>query len=92
MKSLIITRHEALVEFLEKEFGIVGEVISHATADAVRGNKVIGVLPLHLAAEAAEIVSVDLNLPAEMRGKELTYDDVRKYYTGMHTYVVTKKD
>lgn len=84
---IIITRHPGLVKFL-KEQGIEGKLITHATAEDVERKIIYGVLPLHLACHAKKIISVDLDIPAEMRGKELTYDDVKKYYTGTHAYVV----
>lgn len=91
MNTVIVTRHTALVDFL-REKGISGVVVSHATAKDVAGKIVYGVLPLHLASLCEKVVSVDLNIPSDKRGIELTLDDVRAYYTGMHTYVVKKVD
>lgn len=53
-------------------------------------NDVYGVLPLHLASLANTVTTVDMNLPAEMRGKELSLEDIEKYFTGMSTYKVKK--
>ena len=45
----------------------------HATPDQVRGRVVYGVLPLHLAAESAEVWSIDLpGLRPEDRGRDLS--------------------
>lgn len=90
--ALVITRHEGLHQYLLAE-GLVGEgvpVIDHATPDDVRGKHVIGVLPLHLAAEAASVTEVPLNLPADLRGAELTEAQVRQYAGAPQTYVVTR--
>jgi putative CRISPR-associated protein (TIGR02620 family) len=87
METVIVSRHAGLVEYLEKK-GIVGRVIPHATAADVKGKIVVGNLPLHLAALAAKVGSVDMNVPAEMRGQELSASQVSQYATGISWYVV----
>ena len=70
---VIVTRHAGTIEWL-KSHGIEGEVISHVS-DPVQivGKRVYGTLPLHLAAQAAEVVTIDMpRLPAEKRGVDLT--------------------
>lgn len=49
-----------------------------------------GVLPLRLASFTNTVTSIDMNLPAEMRGKELSLTDIETYFTGMSTYQVKK--
>jgi len=81
MQTVVITRHPALVEVL-RELGLADAqtpILAHATAEQVRGRRVIGVLPLHLAAEAAEVVEVPLHIPESLRGRELTADEIRRY-------------
>lgn len=88
--KVLVTRHEALVEYFE-ELGIkFDKVISHATEEDVRGNDVYGVLPLRLASFTNTVTSIDMNIPAEMRGKELSLTDIETYFTGMSTYQVKK--
>lgn len=79
--TVVVTRHPALIKFLEKQ-GLVNEktpVISHATADDIEGKHVIGVLPMRYAAMALTITEVPLNIPAELRGKELSLEQVEKF-------------
>lgn len=88
--EIIVTRHLALVELLA-EMGLVGPdtpVITHATAEDVLGKHVFGVLPLHLAALADLVTEVTLNIPAEMRGVELTLEQLRAMFVGVATYKV----
>jgi len=92
MKKIIVTRHRGLVEYLKEE-GIVGddiEIISHATPENVRGRHVIGVLPHSLSCLTESFTEVPLRLPAELRGKELTANDVRKYAGNPVTYKVER--
>lgn len=92
METIVVTRHAALVEYLEN-IGIIpvgAPVISHATADDVKGKHVIGVLPLSLAALAESVTEFPLNVPADMRGKELSLAEVVKFAGKPATYKVTK--
>ena len=90
--NIIVTRHAGLVEFLASR-GVTGTVVAHATAENVKGKDVYGILPLNLAALCRTITSVDMALPAEKRGAELSATEVAEYFTGMTTYVVkTRSD
>jgi len=89
----VVTRHPALLDFLIEE-GIVQEgnflLIAQAKAEDVEGKDVIGNLPLHLAAMAHTITEVPLKIPFELRGKELTLDQIRKYAGDPVTYNVER--
>lgn len=88
--DLIVTRHPALREFLIRK-GIADEttpVVVHASPASVMGKHVAGVLPLFLAAIAASLTNVELSLPLEMRGKELSVEDMEKFCVGIRTYQV----
>jgi putative CRISPR-associated protein (TIGR02620 family) len=91
--ELVVTRHAGLVEVLAgKGLCPAGTpVIAHARPSDVKGKHVAGVLPLSLAAECASVTEVTLNLPAEMRGTELTAAQLRQYMTGVSRYVVHKQ-
>jgi CRISPR-associated protein Csx16 len=72
MRTVIITRHAGAVEWLQRR-GITGDVLAQASPEQVRGCRVVGVLPLHLAAEATELIAIDMpNLRAEDRGRDLS--------------------
>lgn len=92
MEKIIVTRHPALIEYLEEMKIIDGNerVITHATEDDVRGKDVIGVLPLSLASLANSVTEVTLNLTPEMRGRELTLEEVRSVAGDVTTYTVIK--
>jgi putative CRISPR-associated protein (TIGR02620 family) len=90
--ALIVTRHPAMVTFLREYCGITGTVIAHATATDVAGRHVVGTLPLHLAALAASITEVTLHLPAELRGQELTVEQLDEYSESLRTFVVRSEE
>ena len=71
-ETVIVSRHAGAVEWLAAQ-GVAGTVIEQATAEDVRGKVVVGNLPLHLAAEAHQVGSIDLpGLTREQRGRDLT--------------------
>ena len=91
--DILVTRHPALVQLL-REMGLVGDdvqVIPHVTSpEQIRGRVVGGALPLHMAAEAEAIVSLDLSLRPEDRGRELTLDELKERFVGVSIYKVTR--
>jgi len=90
MDYTVVTRHTALVAYLI-ELGLITSetpVVAHATKENVLNKDIIGVLPLHLAAWANTVSEVPLNLTPDMRGRELTIDEVRACAQPLVKYVV----
>ena len=89
--ELVVTKHPGLVEYL-REIGLADaetKVISHATPEEVRGKRVCGVLPHSLSCLCETFTEVPLALPQELRGEELTIEQVRQYAGPPTTYRVT---
>jgi putative CRISPR-associated protein (TIGR02620 family) len=90
MQTIVVTRHASLVEYLKK-IGLItdqAEVISQASAKDVAGKHVIGVLPIHLAALTARYTNVAILVPPELRGVELTLEQVEAMATKPVVYRV----
>ena len=90
-KQPVITRHKALVDYLlDKDIIKEGEykLSEHADYKDVEGQDVIGVLPLQLASYAKSVTEVPLKLTPEMRGKELTFDEVENVAQEPVQYIV----
>lgn len=90
MSTLIVTRHKGLVQYLVAK-GFVGadvEVVEHASAEVVEGKHVWGVLPHNLSVLCSSFTEVPLSPPAELRGKELTMEQVEQYAGKPVTYMV----
>lgn len=88
--DILVTRHQVLIEYFKEANIEFDKVISHATEEEVRGNDVYGVLPLRLASLANTVTTIDIDIPAEMRGKELSLEDIKKYGVNISTYKVEK--
>jgi putative CRISPR-associated protein (TIGR02620 family) len=87
---LIVTRHPGLVAYL-REIGLADAetaVVTHATPDVVKGKRVCGVLPHSLSCLCETFTEVPLNLPQELRGVELTVEQVRQFARPAVTYRV----
>lgn len=89
----IVTRHNALVEYAI-EIGLVNEneveVISHATPENVAGKDIIGILPHHLSCLTNTFTEIPMNIPSDLRGKELNIEQMRMYASQPITYKVVK--
>ena len=92
LETIIVTRHRAQVSHI-RELGLAGTeapVVAHVKPEEIQDKHVVGVLPLHLAALAAQVTVVPLFVPQELRGVELSLDQVRQYSGEPATYVVTQ--
>ena len=90
MKKLVITRHMALYHYLINK-GYIEEdtqCISHATEQDVVGKHVFGVLPYWLASKAEKYTEIQLRIPHNKRGKELSLEEVEFYAIKPRTYRV----
>lgn len=89
---LVVTRHPALIDYLVEIKLIPAGTphLTHATPEQLQGRHVIGVLPLHLAACCDRVTEIPLTLPPELRGRELTLDEVRRYAGAPVTYQVRR--
>lgn len=89
---VVVTRHAALIDYLV-EINVIPPgtpYITHASPEQLQGHHVIGVLPLHLAACCDRVTEIPLTLPPELRGRELTLDEVRQYAGAPVTYQVRR--
>lgn len=92
MEKVIVTRHKVLVDHMIN-MGIISKdtpVIAHATREDIENKHVIGVLPLSLAKYAGAITELPLSIPAELRGKELTLEQLKKFAGEPTTYLVAE--
>ena len=85
MTTFIVTRHAAAAEFAASRGFGDAKVVAHAGDEfwsgLQSGDCVVGTLPLHLAARACAATGnpfgfLGLDVPPEMRGKELSLDDM----------------
>lgn len=90
-QKILVTRHPGLVDYLAQKGYTFDKVISHATSEDVLCQEVWGVLPLNLIELTNRFVSVELTIPAELRGVELTAEDIETLNPKLVEYRVASK-
>lgn len=94
MTTYFITRHPGARDWAEAEGFRVDCWIEHLELDAIRpGDRVLGTLPVHLAAaicaRGARYYHLSLDLPGAWRGRELTAAELREHGARLEPYAVT---
>jgi CRISPR-associated protein Csx16 len=84
MTTHFITRHEGARDWAEEEGFSVDRLIEHLDPlDIQPGDRVLGTLPVNLAAEVCarggRYFHLSLDLPPEWRGRELSAEDMRRF-------------
>ncbi|MFP4696161.1 CRISPR-associated protein Csx16 [Thiohalospira sp.] len=93
MATWFVTRHSGAVEWAQRRGLVVDWQVDHLDpAELDAGDRVIGTLPVHLAAAVCErggwYLHLSLDLPPELRGRELTADDMETAGARLEAYRV----
>ena len=89
--DLFVTRHKGLLDWAIQKGLVWDKHLDHARPHDVRGKNCLGVFPLWLAAEAESVTEINLRrLPMELRGKELTAEEVDTLSPRLNTYKVER--
>lgn len=91
MKTWFISRHPGALHWMKRNNIAFDEHISHLDPCFVqKGDKVVGSLPVHLAAEicakGAEYWNLSLNIPKELRGYELSAEQLEQFSATLEKY------
>jgi CRISPR-associated protein Csx16 len=92
MTTYFVTRHKGAVEWARRQ-GISATMVEHLDPNSiVRGDMVLGTLPIQLAAEViargGRYLHLELTMPPGMRGTELTADDMVRHGAKLQRYHV----
>jgi CRISPR-associated protein Csx16 len=93
----LVTRHPGAKDWAAGEGLAVDEVIDHLEPERIdAGDTVIGSLPVSLAASVCErgarYLHLSLTLPAEVRGHELSADDLRRLGARVERFTVRRSE
>ncbi|MEB4589713.1 CRISPR-associated protein Csx16 [Candidatus Thiothrix sp. Deng01] len=91
MTTYFISRHPGAVDWAEAEGFHVDQRLAHFSVDIVQpGDTVLGTLPINLVADVnargGRYFHLTLELPADMRGRELSAADMRRYGARLESY------
>ncbi len=88
--DIIVSRHPAAIQFIRETMESPNlPVVAQATADDVRGKHVVGNLPLHLAALAKSVTSVEFS-GSPPRGSEYSLEEMKAAGAHLSTYKVER--
>ncbi|WP_019627863.1 CRISPR-associated protein Csx16 [Thioalkalivibrio sp. AKL10] len=93
-RTYFVTRHPGAVEWARRQGLAVDESLAHLNPEILQpGDRVLGTLPVHLAAQVCErgarYLHLSLDLPAEARGRELSADELEACGVRLEEYRVT---
>jgi CRISPR-associated protein Csx16 len=98
MTTLLISRHPSAIAWVKSKVR-VDEVLTHLTDDDIANltseHTVIGTLPIHLAAavceKGANFVYLSLDTPPELRGSELSVEQMDALGARLEKYRIEKQ-
>lgn len=93
MKTWFVSRHPGAVQWLAAQDFVVDELIAHLDPSQVSaGDRVIGTLPIHLAAEVcarrAEYWHLTMDVPSTLRGQELTCERMQELNVHLQRFML----
>ncbi len=94
MTTYFITRHQGAAQWAEQQGFNINHVVSHFDTQTVqKGDRVLGTLPVNLAAEVCtregEYFHLSLETPPEYRGKELTPKQMDEFGARLTRFYIT---
>ncbi len=94
MPSYFVTRHRGAVDWA-REKGIEAQLVEHLdTAIIKTGDKVLGTLPVSIAAQVCEqggrYFHLTLNAPENRRGDELSARDMEMFGAELEEFIVRR--
>jgi CRISPR-associated protein Csx16 len=92
--SYLVTRHAGARDWAEEQDLPVDRIVEHLDVEIIEpGDTVIGSLPVNLAARVCErggrYLHLSLEVPPELRGKELTAEAMRRLGARVEEYRVS---
>ena len=96
---IIVTRHQESVPLLTRiaeDEGWIEEyeelpVFRYVSPSQVEGKHLITTqIPYHVAANADKVTVITFAVPSDLKGKNMTEDEVSRYYHSHHTYRIEK--
>lgn len=93
-KTYFVTRHPGAKDWAARQ-GFNAKIVSHFDTKIVKeGDVVLGTLPVHLAAEIwdrkGSYHHLVLNIPAELRGTEMTADKMEELGATLEEFIVLR--
>ena len=94
MTTYFVTRHAGAVEWA-KGIGVEAVLVAHLDSTIVKpGDTILGTVPFELAADViargGKYFNLEMKVPAEFRGKDLTAADMNRFGARLQEYRVER--
>ena len=95
MSVILVSRHAGTLDWFKKKGLAIDEHVVHFDTNALKtGDIVVGVLPIHLAAQVCALgckyYHLEMEVPLEFRGQELTSDQLDLFGAELVPYSINK--
>lgn len=95
MTTYLITRHSGAIEWVVRQEIQVDQLVMHLNPALIQpGDVVIGTLPFNLAAEVCarggQFLNLTLDVPPQVRGRELSADDLEALGARLEAFQVLR--
>jgi CRISPR-associated protein Csx16 len=96
MKTILVTRHQAVLKWIENQGIQVDQHLEHFHPDQAQGgDTLIGNLPIGMVAKLNQMgvsyLHIDINVPQAFRGQELTETQMQEFGASIVAYEVSEK-
>jgi CRISPR-associated protein Csx16 len=96
MTTHLVTRHPGAVQWIKSQGLHIDCVVPHLDISVInRDDIVVGILPIHLAAQVcslgAKLLNLSVDIPLAFRGQELTCKQLSELGAKLETYTVTRQ-
>lgn len=95
MTVWFVSRHEGAKQWMRRQAIHVDRYVSHLSPNSVEaGDKVLGTLPIQIAARViergAEFFLLSIELPEDLRGKELSLEQIEALGARLERFTVAR--
>lgn len=96
MTTFFISRHPGAINWIKQHGIAIDRWETHlSTEDVLPGDTVVGTLPVPMVAElnekGARYIHLSIEIPASLRGKELSADDLNMLGASLRAYLVKQE-
>lgn len=93
MSVILVSRHAGTLDWFAKQGLRVDKQVEHFDIEMIKsGDTVVGILPIHLVAKVcalgASYLHLEMEVPLEFRGQELTSEQLDSFGAKLVAYVV----
>lgn len=96
MSVILVSRHAGTLDWFKQNGLTIDKHVVHFDINSIQGSDtVVGILPIHLAAQVcalgAKYYHLEMEVPLDFRGKELTSEELNAFGAKLVPYFIKKQ-